>query len=98
MRLHQDVRSTKAIGRLELVACELDLETVGVLEIDRVHEASIALEKLDAPFLETSRDSRERRSRHVERQVLDASDLSRCRAPCILSGLVGEHREQTSIA
>src|SRR5687768_7710830 len=98
VRGHQDIDITKALRRLELVARELDLEPIGVLQIDRVHETAIALQELDAAVLETSRNLGERGARHVEREMLHAPHLSRRRATRIRSGFVREHREEASIA
>ena len=38
-----------------------------------------------------------RRSRDIERDVLDTSDLARCWPAGVLAGLVGEHREQPAV-
>jgi hypothetical protein len=56
---HEHVRRPEAFRRLELVAGELDLEPVCVLQVDRVHEAAVALDELDAPFAQTGRRLRE---------------------------------------
>src|SRR4051812_40821207 len=98
LRRHQHIGITEAVGRLELVARELDLESVRVLQVDRVHEPAIALQKLDLTFAQTSGYLREGGSRDVERDVLHAPDLARRGAASVVPGLVREHGEQTSIA
>src|SRR5512138_567329 len=45
---HQHIDVAEPLRRLELVARELDLESVRVLQVDRVHESAVALDELDA--------------------------------------------------
>ena len=98
LRRHQHVRGTESFWRLELVAGEFDLESVRVAQIDRVHESAIALIPLDAAFRESRRRHLKRRARHVERDVFDAADFTRCVAPCIGRRFVREHRDQATVA
>ena len=44
---HQHIGSAITLGGFELVAGEFDLQTIGILEIDRIHEPPITLQKLD---------------------------------------------------
>ena len=75
--LHQHIDGAEAFGGFELVARELDLEAVGIVEIDGVHEATVALNEVDAAFAQASGSLHERRPRDVEGDVLHAADLAR---------------------
>jgi hypothetical protein len=55
VRFHEHVRSAEPFGRLEFVTGEFDLEAVGIVEINRVHEPAIALDELDASLAQASR-------------------------------------------
>ena len=48
VRRHQHVDVAEPLRRLELVAGELDLQAVRVLQVDRVHEPAVALDEIDA--------------------------------------------------
>ena len=95
---HQHVHSPEAFGRFKLVACQLDLEAVGIVEIDRIHETPIPLNEVDAAGLQSRRCLHEGCPRDIERNVLDAADVP-WRVPFgIVAGFVGEYREQSAIA
>jgi K+-transporting ATPase ATPase C chain len=81
-----------------VVARELDLHAVRIAQVDRIHEAAIALEKLDAALPQAVGNGLERRARDVERDVLDAADLARRVANGVLTRFVREHRQQPPVA
>ncbi len=84
LRLHQHIDRAETLGGFELVARELDLQAVGIVEIDRIHEAAVALNEIDPALAQASGSLHERRPRDIERQVLHAPDLTRCVAPGVL--------------
>ncbi len=59
MGLHQHICIAKSFGGFELVASDFDLETIWVLKIDRIHEPTVALQKLYPPFAQSRRNLRE---------------------------------------
>src|SRR5262245_36755441 len=85
MSLHEHVHGREAGRRLELVAGELDLQAIRIVKINRVHEAAIALDELDAPGAKPVRRQHKGGSRDIERQVLDASNLAGCVPPRIFT-------------
>ena len=98
VRLHQHLGGAKPLGRLELVTGELDLEAVRIVQVDRVHETAIALDELDAALAQPRRRLLESGPRHVEGDVLDATDLARRVTPRVLARLVGEDGQQPAVA
>src|SRR2546426_1474862 len=71
----EHIRRAEPLGGLELVTGEFDLEAVWIVQVDRVHEPSIALYELDAVFAQSSRGQGERCPRHIECQMLHATNL-----------------------
>src|SRR5215510_14220654 len=97
MRFHEHVRSAEPFWRLEFVTGEFDLEPIGIVEIDRVHEPAIPLDELDASLAQASRRVCKGGSRHVERDVLDTSDFSWRVSFRILARFIREHRQQPAV-
>src|SRR5579872_1619690 len=98
VRLEQDIDVVVAGRRLEAIRRELDQETEGVLEIDRVHEAAV----LDAampypPLLEPLDGLVEARLRHRERDVVHASGIGGRALRIRRALVVREHRDQSPI-
>src|SRR6516165_5300780 len=98
MSFREQIRSAESLWSLELVAGQFDLEAIRISQIDRVHEPAITLDELDAAFTQSSRRQGERSPRHIERQMLHATNFPRRMPPGVLPGLVGEHGEQAAIA
>ena len=89
----------EADRRLEAVRRQLDRETERVVEVDRVHEAPV----LDAAVPDPARVEPlhrliERRLRHRERDVVDATGIGRCPAWVGRPGLVGEDGDEAAVA
>src|SRR5215475_2051387 len=98
MGFRENIRHTEPLGSLELVAGQFDLEAIRIAQIDRVHEPAITLDELDAAFSQSSRRQGERSPRHIERQMLYATDFPWGVPPGISPGLVRKHGEQAAIA
>ena len=98
VRLHQHVDVTEPLRRFELIAGQFDLQAIRIAEVDRIHEAAVALDELDAALAKPRRGVREGRPRHVERDVLDAAGLARRVPPGVRARLAGEDRQQTAVA
>src|SRR6516165_4029747 len=98
MSFREYIRRTESLGGLELVAGQFDLEAIRIAQIDRVHEPAITLDELDAAFTQSSRRQGERSPRHIERQMLHATNFPWRVPPRVLPGLVGEYGEQAAIA
>lgn len=95
---HQHIHRAETLGWFKLVTGQFNLESVGVVQIDGVHEAAIAFQKLDSALTQARRDLLNRGARHVKRDVLHAAHVTRGWPVSRGSRFIGEHREQTPIA
>src|SRR5687767_13054005 len=71
MRFDEHVRVPESGRCLELVARELYGQSVRVLQVDRVHEATIFFVERDSMLGQTGGGLFESRSRHVESDMID---------------------------
>ena len=82
---HQHIDGAEAFRGFELVARQFDFQAVGIVQVDRVHEATVALDEVDAALAQAVGSARERRPRDIEGDVLHAPDLARCVASGVLA-------------
>ncbi len=99
VRLEQHVGVREPVRRLEPVRGELDQQPERVLEVDRVHEPAVLDAAVADPALIEPLDRLvEGRLRDREREVVDAARVGRGPARVGDPVLVGEHRDQASVA
>ena len=99
VRLEQNVRVGVAERRLEAIRGELDQEAERILEVDRVHEAAVFHARVpDAALIEPFHRLREDRLRQRERNVVHATRVGCSARRIVLTALVREHRDQTTVA
>ena len=98
MGVDEHVGGAEAFGGFELVTGQLDLQSVGIVKVDRIHESAIPLNEFDTALAQAGGSEREGGARNVECQMLDAAGLARGFSAGVRRGLVGKHGEETSIA
>src|SRR3984957_18846785 len=97
VRGEQDVGVRVARGRLELVTGELDQEPERILEVDRVHEHSVANGRLDPARLEPLDGLCPDGARDVEGDVMHAAGVGRRTAMHRLAVLAREHGDEPPV-